>query len=323
MATLRKPTFKKWLYLLTFSLLLTSAQAKARRFPRHEYSFWNTNGISTLKYKPNYGNRNSRLGTLLGVGYTYYYHYNWGIHTGMEYGLYNATFHMRNFRDTHTRYGFDDLTPGWTGKDELIDYHTEFSIYSEHQQLQTINIPLTFQFQTPLSGGLHQLCIFAGAKLSIPIQSTYRVTGSTLYTWYYDYKSNQEFRPDPTGYGTPYLEDLGCFYNYPYTTERRPSQFKIAGSATLEMGAKWWLTKELSIYLGMYLDYGFNNISKQSTHHLFEFESEIIEMVSSSILTSQYASKGEAETSFTNKVVPLSFGIKVRMSVRSVVRRFF
>jgi hypothetical protein len=213
----------------------------------------------------------------------------------------------------YTRTGFDDLTPDWTGENELIDYHTELSNYREKQQQYNINIPLMLQFQMPLANGNHQFFAMVGAKLGMQLKSFYNVN-TELYTWYYDYKSNQEFRPDPADYGNPWLEDLGCFYNLNYSTKQK-NQFKMAGLATAEMGIKWQLNPKLSLYTGIYVDYGFNNISKQNDNRFFEFDPVGVRMNSNSVLTSQYAHNGGDVKSFTDKVVPVSFGIKIRMGI--------
>ena len=322
---MKVPVHKRWstsrrgLYLLAIPLLLPSVQAKAQTFFHHEFSIWNASGISTLIYNPSFGKRNTRTGSVFGTGYTFYFHREWGIHTGAEVALYNTTFHLKNLRNIYTCDGFDNLTPGWTGSDEKIDYHSEWSNYIEQQQLYGVNIPLKLQFQTSLAGGWSQFFASAGVKLGIPILSTYKVTEATVYTWYYDYKTNQEFRPDPTDYGDPYLEDLGCFYNYPYVTEKRASKFKVAGLATVEAGMRWWCAGlNRSLYVGAYLDYGFNDTRKHSGNRFVEFDSKNDEMSTNSIITSQYAHDGGAATNFINKVAPLSFGIKFRVGIKPI-----
>ena len=288
---------------------------------KHEFSTWTSGGISALNYKPTFGNRDWGLGGTFGMGYTFYFHKNWGIHTGLEIALYNTTYHLKKLKDMYTRFGFDDLTPGWTGENEIIDYHTELSNYTERQQLYNLSIPLMLQFQVPFYNEKHLFYALAGTKISTPIQNTYQ-SNATLYTWYYDYKTNQEFRPDPTNYGLPYLEDLGCFYNFPYSTGQQKNTFKIAGLATAEMGVKWELNSKLSLYTGVYVDYGFTNMSKHSGKRFFEFDAENAEMISNSILTSQYAHNGNPVANFTDKISPLAFGIKIRVGInRCTVER--
>jgi outer membrane protein OmpA-like peptidoglycan-associated protein len=296
----------------------SSVPTDAKNCWRHEFSIWGAGGISTLNYTPSFGNRTNLAGGAFGMGYTFYFHRNWGIHTGAEVAVYNTTFNLKNLKDSYTRYGFDDLTPSWTGTDEKIDYHTELRTYTEKQQLLNLNIPLMLQFQTPLQvGSRHQFFASAGAKFGIPLKSTYKVSNTTVYTWYYDYKSNQEFRPDPTDYGNPHLEDLGCFYNTPYSTEKLANKFEIAGLAMAEMGVKWRLNSKHSLYVGAYFDYGFTNINKQKDNRFFEFDPENAELVSYSILSSQYAHNGGAIKNFTQNVSPVSFGIKIRLGINN------
>gem|GEM_PF-1575325 len=285
-------------------------------FCRHEFSIWTAGGMSALNYKPSFGERDLKAGGTFGIGYTYYFHPKWGIHAGLEAAVYNTTFRFGKLKDVHyARNGFDDLTPGWTGDDEIIDYHTEISNYTERQQLYSLNIPLMLQFQTPIANGKHQFFASAGAKLGIPIQNTYKVSNATLYTWYYDHKHNVEIRPDPTDYGIPSLEALGCFYNLPYSTRKKANDFRLAGMASVETGVKFHLNPKLSLYVGAYFDYGFNNVSKHSGKQFFDFDPEYVQMHSNSVLSSQYSNNGRPLTNFTDKVAPIAFGLKVRMGI--------
>jgi outer membrane protein OmpA-like peptidoglycan-associated protein len=294
--------------------LVKAIEEEKQAFCKHEFSIWTAGGFAALNYKSSLGKRTLKSGGTFGMGYTYYFHPKWGIHTGAEIAVYNTIYRLRSLKDKYTRYGFDDLTPGWSGEDELIDYHTELSNYKEKQQQYNLNIPLMLQFQTPLAGGSHQFFAMSGAKLGVPIQSTYRAN-TTLYTWYYDYKSNQEFRPDPTDYGTPWLEDLGCFYNKSYSTGNQENKFKIAGLASAEAGVKWRLSQKLSLYTGAYFDYGFNNIKNRNGNRFFEFDPMEGYMISNSILTSQHAHNGRDVGEFAKRVSPMAFGIKVRLGI--------
>jgi outer membrane protein OmpA-like peptidoglycan-associated protein len=283
-------------------------------FCRQEFSVWMAGGISALNYNPSFGERTLNTGGAFGLGYTVYFHRKWGIFSGVEIALYNTTYSLPFLKNMYTRQGFDDLTPGWTSENEKIDYHTELSNYTEKQQQYNINIPLMLQFQTPLANGGHQFFAMAGAKLGVQLRSTYNVN-TELYTWYYDHKTNQEFRPNPTNYGNPYLEDLGCFNRLDYSTGKQKNQFKPAGLAVAELGIKWRLNSKQSLYTGLYVDYGFNNIGKQKDNRFFEFDPVSVKMTSNSVLTSQYAHNGAAVKSFTEKVSPVAFGIKIRFGI--------
>ena len=320
----RRPSISKKLFFISvLSLLITNIQAQTAdtvetaevstsSFCRHEFSIWIAGGMSTLNYRPTFGEINRKAGGMFGLGYTGYAAKWLGIHIGAELALYNTAYRLKNLKDSYTRYGFDDLTPNWTGENEMIDYHTELRAYTEKQQLYSVNIPLMLQFQT--TGDRHKFYASVGAKLGISVKSAYSGDG-TLYTWYYDHKTKQEIRPDPTDYGKPYFEDLGCFYNLPYSTGKQASKFKLAGLVTAELGVKWYLNPKLALYTGAYLDYGFNNIRKQSGDRFFEFDPDQSEITSNSILTSQYAHNNGATTDFIKKVSPLSFGLKLRLGV--------
>jgi len=297
------------------TLTTTSVEEVVQPFCRHEFSIWTSLGASTLHYRPTTGIRETGFGGAFGLGYTYFFHPNWGIRTGLEIAVYNTTFRLNRLRDMYTRYGFDDLTPGWSGTDEIIDYHTEVSNYRERQRLYNLNIPLLLQFQTPLAGGNHQFFASAGVRLGLPIHSTFEVRNATLYTWHFDHRFNQEFRPDPIDYGPVFFEDLGLFYNLSFSTRRLENRVRISGMASAEAGVKFHLNPRHSLYVGAFVDYGFNNIRRHSGNRFFEFDPINAEMVSNSILSSQYTSGNRPTANFTNRVVPLSFGLTVRMGI--------
>ena len=315
-----KMSMLKWLaFALAFTLLVAENQAQVTdttpSFCRHEFSVWSSFGASTLHYKPVVGTRETGLGGAFGLGYVHFFNPNWGFRTGAEIAVYNTLFHLRKLVDMYTRQGFDDLTPGWTGADEIIDYHTEISNFTEIQRLFSVNIPLMVQFQTPLAGGNHQFFVSAGAKIGIPINSTFMVQNASLYTWYFDHKTRQEFRPDPTDYGMPYLEDLGVFYNLPFATHRLENPLRISGKAAIETGVKFHVNPRLSLYVGAFANYGLTDSRRQSGQRFFEFDPEMVDMVASSVLNAQFANAYRSETNFTDRVSPLSFGLTVRMGI--------
>jgi len=284
-------------------------------FCRHEFSVWSSFGASTLHYRPVVGTRETGLGGAFGLGYVHFFNPNWGVRTGAEVAVYNTSFHLRKLVDMYTRQGFDDLTPGWIGADEIIDYHTEVSNFTEIQRLFSVNIPLMVQFQTPLAGGNHQFFLSAGAKIGIPINSTFMVQNASLYTWYFDHKTRQEFRPDPTDYGMPYLEDLGVFYNLPFATHRMENPLRISGKIAMETGVKFQVNPRFSLYVGAFANYGLTDSRMQSNQRFFEFNPETVDMVANSVLHAQFANTYRPTTNITNRVSPLSFGLTVRMGI--------
>jgi outer membrane protein OmpA-like peptidoglycan-associated protein len=291
----------------------------APSFCRHEFSIWMAGGISALNYKPNIGERALHAGGSFGLGYTFFFHHKWGVHTGAEIALYNTTYSLPFLKDSDMgRIGFDNLTPGWTGEDEIIDYHVEISSFTEKQRQYSINIPLMLQFNTPFSKSKnrHQFFAMAGAKFGIPIQSTYNTSG-TIYTWYHDHKTNQEFRPNPMDYGLPSLESLGCFFNRPYSEKKQNNDFKLSGLASAELGVRWKLNQRLWLYTGAYIDYGFNNIQKTIDNRMFDFDPMKVTMKSNSILTSRYNQNGGESQQFAKTVMPIAFGVKVRLGINT------
>ena len=292
----------------------TSSESDLLPFCRHEFSLWLSGGFYGLNYKPEFGDKNLGVGGAVGLGYTFYFHPKWGIHTGAELAVYNTTYKLRGLQDSYTTTDLDELTPGRVG--EPIDFYTKVHHYKEKQRLYNVNIPLMLQFQTPLSGGVHQFFASLGAKLGISVNSwnSYKSTG-TLTTWaYYHYLDQWVGSKHFNDYDFN-LEDLGYYENLGYSSGKQEINFKLSGLASGELGVKWFLSPKISLYTGVYVDYGFTNISKESGNNFFTFDPDSGDLSTNGILTSQYSHKDGAAKEFADKIYPLSFGLKLRLGV--------
>jgi len=131
---------------------------------------------------------------------------------------------------------------------DTYNHHIKMNDWTERQVTYMVEIPLAFQFQHNFNG---RTGIYAalGAKFGIPLYSDYRVTsGSMTHTGYYP-------QWDLT------LHDVHEFY----TEENQGQNGKFPNptysyKAFLEFGALFQIGKRTDLSLGIYANYGFNNI---------------------------------------------------------------
>jgi len=261
---------------------------------RHQLSVWGAGGLSSLLYSPSFGDHSFGLGGAFGLGYTFYFSKNFGILTGAELAFYNAKMKVDGLMDN---YPVVDPTDG-----NDVDFRTRFYNYEEKQRMMNVNIPLALQFQT---GGNHKFFASLGFKLGIPVSGKYKASDGSLVTSGYYEVWNQEFwEPVYLGYGTFYGDG-----------QKKDIDFKLSYMGTAEAGVKWRLNRILSLYTGLYFEYGFNDIVKERDNRFLVYNSaNPANPTINSTLTSEYTEKGRTE-SFTDRVSPMAVGLKLRLAM--------
>jgi hypothetical protein len=222
-----------------------SKKEQKNKFCLHEFSVWGAGGVSQLYDKPAFGKREKySFGDAFGLAYSYFFNEHWGILLGGEIAFYNSLINVDNFSDNYDIYDIDG---------QLVNYRILLKDYKEKQRLLNVNIPLQFQYQTPLYGGEHRFFASLGFKLGIPLSGSYEVTNANFQTtgYYYDWDQILTLQRD-LGYGTNSGEKV-----------KNDLDFDLSYIGTAELGVKWKLNRRLSLYTGFYVDYGINNLIKK------------------------------------------------------------
>lgn len=265
--------------------LYTSAQDK---ITKHEFSVGIGGGLSTLNYSPSSGESKNGMGGGLSLGYTYFLTDKIGLVSGIEYLQYNAK--IENLSFTNTLANLTDNTDN-----EVFDFKTEMNNYEEKQTAHYLNIPLMVQYQT---GESNKFYTTIGFKIGIPISGRYKSKG--------DFINQGFFHESGIWTSTPEFMGFGDFYN---KTVENDLDLKIACIASIEAGIKFSLKKDKYLYLGAYLDYGLNNIIDNKQNFInYTTTGNKAEFSNNSILSSYI----DENISFTDKVIPISAGLKLR-----------
>ncbi|MDR0560988.1 MAG: PorT family protein [Prevotellaceae bacterium] len=266
---------------------------------KHEFSIFAGGGLSGLRYATEYSGGKNEYGGQIGLGYRYFFSSNLGFVTGAEVSLYRSRFSLNsdNFATSTMAvdHDYDDF-----------EFRSSISEYEETQNALFLQIPLMIQFQ---KGKNHQFYIAAGGKIGIPVGGNYRsAVGSIENSGYY---SEEDYE-----YTTQKFMGFGTFKDNSFTGDLK---FKTAFFASVETGAKWKLKDGLSLYSGVYVDYGLNNICEEisSAKQFVSYNrSSPRDFSINSVLNSQYAQNSFSQT-FTDKIIPVSVGIKLSLTFGS------
>ena len=218
----------------------------------HEFSVTGGTGLSALSYKVAIGEQTKDFGGHFGLGYHFLFTPNWGVGTGLEFGLYNATFKLTT--DHKEVHNVIDPDSG-----DEFEFRTLFKSYKEKQNAMTLQIPVMLQFQV---GDEQQFYVAVGGKIGFPVNGKYKSTSTIKNSGYYEkenceYSEGWEFR----GFGTFAREVKGDL------------NFKTAFFLSFELGMKWKLNEALSLYTGAYMDYGLSGtfVKEQNAPFLVEY----------------------------------------------------
>jgi outer membrane protein OmpA-like peptidoglycan-associated protein len=255
---------------------------------RHEFSLWGAAGISTLRYRPGFGERESGTDGAFGWAYTCFFHPEWGVSSGMEYALYQSALKLTGLTDAlETRDIFGNR----------IVYHSRIDGYREKQRIGLLNIPLALLYQT---GNRHKFYVSGGMKLGLPLSGEYE-SGEAVITasgYYPDYNQTEIWQND-LGYGI-----------LPVKGSRGKLNSGLSLTGTLETGMKWNTGASQYLYTGIYLDYGLSNILRSPEKRFTGYNTENpAEPLVNGTLVSRY---GESAKAFTDKAVPFALGLKIK-----------
>jgi hypothetical protein len=285
---------------LGIGLIFSFMPCYAQYQEKNEISFFAGGGYSTLYYYlhqvPN-GKLNPGYGGTTGLGYTRFFNDFIGIGTGVEIGYYTAKTTIEQFSDSYP--AFD--------KEDNFDFHYTVDGYVEKQNLLAINIPLMFQIQFPLLHDEHLCYVALGGRVGFPVRSGYNSSASSYTTSAY-YPQYDVLLESPVSQG------LGVFHNRKYNDKFK---FHTMYMLSAELGMKWMISDQFSLYMGVYFDYGFTDIYKNKQYEYFlKYSADNpISLPNQSILKSRYNYDNTANF-FAGRVFPDALGIKMRFAFR-------
>jgi hypothetical protein len=222
-----------------------------------------------------------------GIRYSYYLNEGLSIGIGAEYQNYNSD----------VKYGFyGGQYNAVDAENEAFQFRYKATNLREQQKLGYINIPINIQFETP---GNTKLYLAAGAKIGFATTGSYQSTIQNLTTsGYYPQYNVELFSPAFAGF-----ENVNNL-----KTSKQDLDTEVSYSATFETGLKQKIGDRSAIYVGLYLDYGLNNIyDNKGSKNLVQYHPELpVQLQYNSVL----------DTSISNDIRLVSYGLKLRYAIR-------
>lgn len=267
--------------VLLGTCLKSNAQDK-----KQELSISVAGPFSFLKY-PSAGDVVPGNGISAGLRYSYYLNEGISIGIGAEYQTYRSDVKFAYLAGQYTTVDAEN---------ESFQFRYKATQLREKQNLGYVNVPITIQYENP---GPTKLYVAAGFKVGFAVSGNYETKIDNLTTsGYYPQYNVELFGPAFAGFAS--TNDV--------KVSKQDVDTKTSYSATFETGLKQKVGDKSSIYIGLYLDYGLNDIiDKNNNKNLIEYNPELpVQLHYNSSLNTQY----------THDIRLVSYGLKLRYALR-------
>jgi len=258
--------------------------------PAGEFSAFIGGGLSLLKYSP--GAASPKAGGSAGLGYRYYLSPQWSIGSGAGLQLYNSQINLNQISGS-SQAGDAEGSP--------FEFRYNAANYRESQTAFYVAVPLNVQFETAASKTAWYINM--GGKMACPVRARYQAEIPELATTGYYPEWNVELAA-PAFMGFGQWQNVG--------SEKRELKTKTAFLLTAETGIKrqgGWLA-----YIGVYADYGLNNILKAGERSaVIRYLTDIPSQFSYQSVTTSLNGDGNP---WAEKLNLFALGVKLRFVIR-------
>jgi len=273
----------------TIIAAILTCSAAAQDFSRHEFSINVGGGASSFQTQPTVGkNLWSWTGTA-GLGYQFFFSQKWGIGTGANFAVYNGGISINNYNQQQAAINI------LTGN--AFDFMVTSSNYKEPLQATMVTIPLMLQHQAK---GDKAPYAAIGVKAGIPVSGKSKQQGNFTTSGYYP-NLNVTYED---------LPEYGFVTNQPFPDNKTNLSLKTAFMAAAEVGMRWRLNETTTLYSGVYIDYGLNDILDKEPANNTNL------VVYQSNTPAQFA-YNTAVNSYAKQIAPLAGGITLRLAFGS------
>ena len=272
--------------MVFITAILLCSGAVAQDFSRSEFSVRIGGGASGFQTQPTEGKDFRSWTGTAGLGYHFFFNPHWGVGTGADFAVYNGGISIDNYSRRQ------DAINKITGNP--FDFLVKSSNYKEPQQVMMVNIPLMLQYQ-----GAGKTAFYAamGGKAGIPVSAKSRLKGNFSSGGFFP-NLNVTYEDIP---------EYGFVTDHPFPENKTDITLKTAFMASVELGVKWRLGKSASLYTGIYVDYGLNNLlDKEPTT-----DTDLV--IYQSDTPSQFAYNTAANL-YVKQIAPVAGGITLRLA---------
>jgi hypothetical protein len=277
---------------------------QARTFPQDEFSIYLLSGFTQLRYGSAFTSE-GKFGGGGGVSYSRPVNRYWDVVGGVELFYYHSV--AKAGRLTSSAYkvynDYDYIEPMY--------YNCMITDYTEQQHITYLQVPLTMRYKIQAFGN-HKFYAAAGVKAGYSMVTNYSGAMSQMTTSGY-FPDSEELFPNMPNHG------FDTFYNL---SSKGSMTFKTGNiSLTLETGLRWTLTPTVSLYTGVFFDYGILEIGlrhSKTNQPLVSLDEINNDFIFRSILSSRNQLSGKA---YVDKLGLLAVGLKINLTFNGLFRK--
>jgi len=262
---------KKQIIILISVVICTLSQAQVTGNYIH---FDIGSGQHNLSYSLLGGTQTAQNGYTVNIAFSHFFTQSIGVQTGIGIQTFSALSTLNLLEGT----------PAVDSDGDTYVYKSDFKSWQENQEVLSIEIPLTAQFKHKFNDKIG-LLVTGGAKISIPVNASYKTTGGEIVTSGYYPQYNIELTDMPQHGFTTITQSYTGKYS-----------FNPAYMAVAELGGTYKIYEKIDLYAGAFLNYGLNNVIKPDTKMLY-------------LIDGTY--NGVLGTYQTTSVKPFSIGVKL------------
>lgn len=228
-------------------MLLLCGVAQAQE--KGNYFYVNAGGgLHNIDYKLANGTVKNSLGFTGNLGWNYFFTSHLGFGIGLGVQTYKAVATL-NYMTSNTAVDADG---------DAYKYRIYYADWQETQNMVSLDIPLGFSYQTKFndkSGMMFTL----GAKISVPVKSSFKSTAGEINT---------------KGYYPQWNVELGNMPQHDFYTLKSITASKFSANTSYsvyaDLGYLHNLSKNMDLYLGIYGNYGLNNLIKPTNNFVYQ-----------------------------------------------------
>lgn len=295
---MRKTIFTLALALIALGATAQDTTAVIKQQPEQQYHYLlleGGGGLGSFLHDGQEGKGVLSHGANFSLSYEYMFHRRWGIGIGVGASYLTAQTHYQD----HFYMEQNLIHPD---NQRLFDSHVRFTNWREDEKMWTVNIPVQLINYEPLSKDW-ALMTHVGLTVNVPVQSRYVLKEGEFSTKGYFpstnilYDNDTYVEMDSHGFGKRKAEGQED------DMEVRPVNL----SAQVEIGALYRLHKNVSLYFGLYADYGMLNYARPHQSQLYDTDCR------------QYM--GAYQTADIRSIHPVEAGVKVGFRFGMVDRK--
>ncbi|GHT25609.1 hypothetical protein FACS189430_12240 [Bacteroidia bacterium] len=277
----------------------------------HEVYVTGYGGISTLSYSLLSADRKLGFGGGGGIAYHQYFNSRWSASIGLGYNVLNTRVRANTLSGSYPAIS----KPFADSEDVPFDFRYLIQNYEEKQRVNLLTVPVMGYYHF---GWEQQYYAGLGFTVGVPVHSTYRSHSDKITTQGYFPTQNLLIDEPVPRAGLDDYERSGGTSALP---------MKTAFMLSAEIGERWDF-QHITLYAGIYFDYGVNNLSKggNAVNHIPYYAAGLPSGENYDI-NSLLAAANESGTAYSGKVHPMETGVRVKIAFgdgkrQSEMRRF-